>query len=336
MWFFRSPLRRLSTRDYCDGVDGKAFWPGAGDTYYQGSSLLASWFSGRASNYANTTTALWNVWLQDAKYDEKADVGAKPFKSIIYSYHAVTARNFTFNIEGENWWWMPTEVCNQTVVSCIWTVPRDFEGTGNYVVVAVREAAATTSASTATSGPFTIIASSEPSASATATPESTITGTGASLTNVLPVETAIASSAANYGNKISVGALAGLACGSIIILVGLLGLLWFFWRKRRNQKRFAAAAMAQAAGENDGYRKPELDGQAVVIKEKIASELDNKLVHVAELDSQQLWEKGSAPAAFNTEKSNVRLNEAFMAEMTAEWPTEGHGGAGARSELESK
>ncbi|KZL75016.1 hypothetical protein CT0861_04689 [Colletotrichum tofieldiae] len=336
MWFFWSPLRRLSTRDYCDGVDGKAFWPGTGDTYYQGSSLLASWFSGKASNYANTSTALWNVWLQDAKYDEKANEGAKPFKSIIYTYHAVTARNFTFNIEGENWLWTPTDVCNQTVVSCIWTVPRDFEGTGNYVVVAVREAAVTTSASTATSGPFTIIASSEPSASATATPNSSITGTGASSTNVLPVETAMASSAANNGNKISAGAVAGFACGSLVIFVGLAGLVWFCLRKRRN-KKLAAAALARAAGENEGYRKPELDGQSVVTREKkIGAELDSKLVHVAELDSHQLCEKSGVPAVSKMERSNVNVNEISMAELGTEWPAGGHGGGEPRSELESK
>ncbi|KAK1579291.1 uncharacterized protein LY79DRAFT_345872 [Colletotrichum navitas] len=158
MWFVGSPFRRLSTRDYCDGVDGKAFWPATNDTYHLDSSVLLSWFAGKASSYTSTTAALWNVWLQDAQYDEKAAAGAKGFRDVIYS------RNFTYTVEGDNWRWVPTDVCNQTVVSCMWTVPRDFQGTGSYVVVAVREAAAALSAYTAASGPFTIVASADPTA----------------------------------------------------------------------------------------------------------------------------------------------------------------------------
>ncbi|KAK1983668.1 hypothetical protein LZ30DRAFT_780409 [Colletotrichum cereale] len=308
MWFSGSPSRRLSARDYCDGVDGKAFWPGTGDTYYLDSSVLLSWFAGKASSYTNTTAALWNVWLQDARYDDKAAAGAKGFRDVIYS------RNFTYTVEGDNWWWVPTDVCNQTVVSCMWTVPRDFRGTGSYVVVAVREAAAAMTASTAISGSFTIVASADPMASAAA---ASATETGASGR---PAETAVAPSTATDGRGISAGAAAGIACGVAVVLLGLVVLLWFFWRKRRS-KKLDAAAKAEAAGRHSGYEKPELDGQtAVAVQKKASDEIDSKPIHVAELDGQQTCEKdgvAAAAAADKAEKNYVHVEASAAAELGA-------------------
>ncbi|KAK2007290.1 hypothetical protein LZ32DRAFT_662953 [Colletotrichum eremochloae] len=311
MWFTGSPFGRLSARDYCDGVDGKAFWPGTNDTYYLDSPVLLSWFAGKASSYTNATTALWNVWLQDAQYDEK---GAKGFRDVIYS------RNFTYTVEGDNWWWVPTDVCNQTVVSCMWTVPRDFRETGSYVVVAVREAAAALSASTATSGPFTIVASANPTESA-ATSATGIGSPGSpGSPGRLPTETAVTSPAATDARGISAGAAAGIACGVVVVFLGLAGLLWFLWR-RRNRK-LDAAARARATARDNGYEKPELDGQATVAaaKEEAGAgvEIGGRPIHVAELDGRQTWEKdGIAAGAAKAEKGDVHVASSSVAELGA-------------------
>ncbi|OBR11347.1 hypothetical protein CH63R_03643 [Colletotrichum higginsianum IMI 349063] len=326
MWPLWSSFKRLLARDYCEEVDGKAFWPGTGDNYYLGSPFLVSWFAGKASGYTNTTTALWNVWVQDVKYEEKTKDGGSAFRLNIYS------RNITYNTEGDNWMWVPTDVCNQTVVSFNYEIPKDFEATGTYMVAAVREGAVTTSAATATSGPFTIIASSDPKASATEATNSQTTGTQSSPTGVLSVGTAVASSPANNDDRITPGAAAGIATGAVVIFLGLAGLLWFFWRRRRNNKRLAAAVMAREADGNSGYAKPELDGQAVVTEGRGTDDTgESKPAHLAELDSQQPWRFQSVAAE---EKGNALVEETPMAELGAGSPLEGYGNAKAHSGVE--
>ncbi|KAK2026428.1 hypothetical protein LX32DRAFT_701559 [Colletotrichum zoysiae] len=244
-----------------------------------------------------------------------------------------TARNFTYTVEGDNWGWLPTDVCNQTVVSCIWTVPRDFRETGDYVVVAVREAAAALSASTATSGPFTIVASAGPTASATAA----ATGvrfpgspgspgsSGSSGSSGLPAETAVAPPAATEGGVISAGVAIVIACGAVIVLLASAGLLWLFCR-RRKRKLDAAAARARAAGRSSGYEKPELDGQAVAAAAAAATaaeneprvDIDGGPIRVAELDGWQTWEKdGAAAEVPKAEKRIVRVELSSAAELGA-------------------
>ncbi|KAJ0164626.1 hypothetical protein CTA2_585 [Colletotrichum tanaceti] len=303
-----SSSKRLVARDYCEEVDGKAFWPGTGDNYYLGSPFLVSWFAGKASDYTNTTTALWNVWVQDVKYEEKTKDGGSAFRLNIYS------RTMTFNTEGEGWMWVPTDVCNQTVGSFNWKIPRGFGATGTYVVAAVREGAATTSAATATSGPFTVIASDDPKASATEATNSQTASTQAPPTGVPSVGTAVASSPAYHDDRITPGAAAGITTGAVVGFLGLAGLLWFFWRRKKNNKQLAAAAaMARAADGNSGYAKPELDGQAVVTVGRGTDDAsEGKPAHLAELDSQQPWRFHSVAAE---EKGDAHVEETPMAEL---------------------
>ncbi|KAK2056756.1 hypothetical protein LY76DRAFT_658691 [Colletotrichum caudatum] len=326
MWSIGSPFRSLRARDYCDGVDGKAFWPGTNDTYYLDSPVLLSWFAGKASGYTNTTAALWNVWLQDAGYGERPPgIGAKGFRDVIYS------RNFTYTVEGDNWAWLPTDVCNQTVVSCIWTVPRDFRETGNYVVVAVREAAAALGASTATSGPFTIVASAGPTAaSASASPAATgVRSPGSPRSSGLPAETAVAppdAAADDGGDVISAGVGIVIACGVVVALLASAGLLWLFCRRRKRKlDAAAAAARARAASRGSGYEKPELDGQAVAAaaaataaEKEPGVDFDSGPIRVAELDGWQAWEKDGASAEVTkAEKRTVRVELLSAAELGA-------------------
>ncbi|EFQ25979.1 uncharacterized protein GLRG_01123 [Colletotrichum graminicola M1.001] len=223
-----------------------------------------------------------------------------------------TAGNFTYTVEGDNWRWVPTDVCNQTVVSCMWTVPRDFRGTGSYVVVAVREAAAALPAYTATSGPFTIVASGDPTASAAATGIGPPGSSGPSGSSKLPAETAVAPPAAADGRGISTGAAVGISCGAVVVLLGLAGLLWFLWRRRKGT--LGAAAKARAPGRENGYEKPELDGRAVVAaREEAGVEIDRRPVHVVELDGQQTWDKEGVAAETHEAKSNVHVKSSSSA-----------------------
>ncbi|WDK23101.1 hypothetical protein CGRA01v4_14392 [Colletotrichum graminicola] len=220
--------------------------------------------------------------------------------------------NFTYTVEGDNWRWVPTDVCNQTVVSCMWTVPRDFRGTGSYVVVAVREAAAALPAYTATSGPFTIVASGDPTASAAATGIGPPGSSGPSGSSKLPAETAVAPPAAADGRGISTGAAVGISCGAVVVLLGLAGLLWFLWRRRKGT--LGAAAKARAPGRENGYEKPELDGRAVVAaREEAGVEIDRRPVHVVELDGQQTWDKEGVAAETHEAKSNVHVKSSSSA-----------------------
>lgn len=88
--------------------------------------------------------------------------------------------------------------------------------------------------------------------------------------------------------------------------------------------------MAEAAGEINGYWKPELDGQGVTNMEKAGVELDS--IHVAELDSQQICGKAIFSSASKADKNNIIVEETPMAELSAGRPVGGDIGVEAQEE----
>nr|XP_036576156.1 uncharacterized protein CTRU02_13843 [Colletotrichum truncatum]KAF6782845.1 hypothetical protein CTRU02_13843 [Colletotrichum truncatum] len=328
MWFFQALFRRLL--DDCKGIDlsGEVFWPEKDDKYYLGDQLPVSLYAGKSDNYTNSTTALWNIWLQDAQYEEKTKQGTKAYRSNVCYVNSFLAKNFTYGGHGADWLWRSREdVCNNTLIACYGNVPRDITAADNaqqFVVVAIREATNGNSASTGKSNTFTVMPSVNPTESGTAKTACCATGAGATVTGGVPSETSAASSGADSGG-ISPAVKAGLAVVGVVVFLGLVGLLCFVWWRRRKQKKLDAATVTDGEGGGQ-YLKPELDGQGVVAEKKTVVVSESNPDHIAELDGGQPMGQEGVDVTFKEEKSQTHIEEAPRAEL---------GGGGAHSELEA-
>nr|XP_036578282.1 uncharacterized protein CTRU02_11783 [Colletotrichum truncatum]KAF6785483.1 hypothetical protein CTRU02_11783 [Colletotrichum truncatum] len=206
------------------------------------------------------------------------------------------ADQFTFNRTTDTWSWrMSTSECNNTYVQCDWEIPNDTQVPGVYVVVAIRNATNGMAVTTVRSDSFAVVASSaQTTLTATASSIPLLTGARASAASELPTENTAESFQSDEISNMSPGAQAGVAVGSVAILLALAGLLWFCCRRRRNRKKVAAATMVENDGENCKFEKPELDGQPLLVNEKIVVEMKNNSIALAELDSEQPWRHNNA------------------------------------------
>ncbi|KAF6813163.1 hypothetical protein CPLU01_14718 [Colletotrichum plurivorum] len=154
-------------------ISGTMDSPYARREYLLGDDFTSFWFGGYECNYTNSTTAYWNVWMQDAQYDSKVRAGDKPYKVNMCS------QNFTYSEWHDEWAWqvIAWDHCNRTQLRCNGRIPDDTPG-GTYVAVAVRDEVGTTSASTASSDEFTIVQSYNPTITPTMKPTSTGPGPG--------------------------------------------------------------------------------------------------------------------------------------------------------------
>ncbi|KAF6811625.1 hypothetical protein CSOJ01_05609 [Colletotrichum sojae] len=302
-------------------ISGTMDAPYARREYLLGDDFTSFWFGGYEFNYTNSTTAYWNVWMQDAQFDSKAGAGDKPYKVNMCS------QNFTYSEWHDGWAWqvIAWDYCNRTRLRCNGRIPDDTPG-GTYVAVAIRDEKGTTSASTASSDEFTVVQSYNPTITPTMKPTSTGPGPGSGaatslFTGDLPTPTA-------SGTGVSAGVVAGASVGGGVVLAGLITVLWILWKTRRHRGGSPGAGAGDSDDDGDETGRPELDGQAVVAA-KTCVELDGKPPAMAELDSGHHWTQGGAA---ELKGSGVTVDQAV--ELGCPPTSDGRDEALERTELE--
>ncbi|KAF6829443.1 hypothetical protein CMUS01_08153 [Colletotrichum musicola] len=300
-------------------ISGTMDSPYARREYLLGDDFTSFWFGGYEFNYTNSTTAYWNVWMQDAQYDSKTKAGDKPYKANMCS------RNFTYNQWHDEWAWevISWDYCNRTRLRCNGRIPDDTPG-GNYIAVAIRDEVGTTSASSASSDEFTVVQSYNPTITPTMKPTSIEPDPGPGVAT--SPSTGKSPATAAGGGGVSAGVVAGASVGGVVALAGLITVLWILWNRRRH--RGGSSGDGAGDGDDDETGRPELDGQAVVAA-KTCVELDGKPSAMAELESGHQWTQGDAA---ELKGNGVTVDQAI--ELGRPPTSDGRGGGLERTELE--
>ncbi|KAL2817769.1 hypothetical protein BDW59DRAFT_152460 [Aspergillus cavernicola] len=213
--------------------------PTSGSTFDTGTTLNMTWYGGTALE-ATSRTAIFDVGLEhsnDTSGWEKTLFNSKAFV-------------FESDRTGRDGVWTDFDMCGNTAFYQLWTISADLDFSSTDFILIAKNVTTDTENRTYTSNSFVIRESEASTTTASLATSASISSTTSSSSTSRPTST-------SQNPPLSTGAKAGIGIGAALVVITLLLLGFWLYRRRNRKKRGAPTSAAE------GYQKPELDGQTV-------------------------------------------------------------------------